>query len=561
MGNAPVKIGIQLESSAEAGAVMKGRVYLSVKRVGERAHSLKLLLEGEEESEIVTFEKNENRQRKKLIDRASSVIMKIEVPLKTFSSGMISRGQYEYPFEWPLPDDLPSNMACQDGDSFCQIKYKLTAYLDKQGDTGVTGDRSYTIPLAINAASILERQDPAQVDCVEYPMKSCFTNQGSIKLGFDVDTAIAAPQGNINVGIVGKNDSIVNLKHLTARVVETVTWSAAGRYRTSTSILSTAIISPLEHSLWGPLYQLPSRKASRRARNRDRNNQEAEAELYNNRLVTQLLLPAGARDSYQGNVIGVRHAVVVEAVTHRSRCTTSVESSMKVTLQRRMPTITPMMASTPSAPHIFLDDQQTVEPYQTLAVPSAQPPMAVAELLPDDWKAHESEVFIIPTATTIQQTSENMISTDAEQPSEAIPSAPQEFLMQQSHHIATTLTSLQNLLSATENPTTVLEMKLRKPEITRAVENMSPHELVETLRASSRKDEDYPPHARMLACAMVPNFYCRHVLACLWGVPQSIRFNVIKEIAPLAADIDQQREMIERELDPTETAHFRLALT
>lgn len=558
MGNTPVKIGIRLESTVEAGAVMKGRVYLSIKRVGERAHSLNLLLEGEEEAEIVTIEKNENRLRKKLIDRASSVLYKSEVPLKIFSSGKISRGQYEYPFEWPLLDDLPSYMACQDGESFCQIKYKLTAYLDNQGDTGITSDRSSTIPLTVNAASILEPQDPVQVDCAEYPMKSCFTNQGSIKLGFDVDTAIAAPRGNINVGVIGKNDSVVNLKNLTARVVETVTWSVAGRNRTSTRTLCTAIISPLEHSLWNPLYKLPSR--SRRARNQQRNNEESEAELYDNRLVVQLLLPADARDTYQGNVIGVRHAVVVEAITPRSCCATSPESSMKINIQRIMPTMAPIMAQTPTAPQLFLDDQPTIELYQTPVLPSAQPPMAVAELLPEDWKAHESEVFIIPTAATIQQPSENIISADTDQTAEAVPSAPQEFLLQQSNQIATSLTSLKILLSTAEKPTTVLELELRKPEVARAVEKMAPHELVETLRASCHKDEDYPPHARMLACAMVPNFYCRHVLACLWGLSRSIRFEVIKEIAPLAADVDQQREMVERELDPAEAAHFRLAL-
>mmetsp|Transcript_13136 Transcript_13136/g.20030 ORF Transcript_13136/g.20030 Transcript_13136/m.20030 type:complete len:561 (-) Transcript_13136:2908-4590(-) len=559
MGNTPVKIGIHLENAVEAGTVMKGRIYLSVKRVGERARSLNLLLQGEEAAEIVTHERKD-RQRKRLIDRASNVLFRLEVPLKAFPSGVIPRGQYEYPFEWPLPDDLPTNMSCRNDDSFCQIEYKLTAYLDVQGDTSITDDRSSTIPLAINAASTLDHPGPVTIDCATFPIKSCFIHQGSIKLGFDVDTAIAAPQGNINVSIIGKNDSIVNLKYLTARVVESITWSAAGRNRTSTRILCKTVVSPSELSLWSPIHKSPSRRSSRRSRSQEINSENCDAELYENPLVVQLLLPDDSRDTYQGSIISVRHAVLVEAIPTRSCCAISLESSMNLIIQRSMPTIGLANIPTPSAPHIFWDDHQTLEIDQTLRIPSApmaQPPMAVAELLPSDWHAHESELFVIPTATSVHQHAGNVHSKHVDT---TTPSAPKEALLQQSHQIGISLSALKTLLSTSETPMILLEAELKKPEMMQAVENMSPHELVETLRASCRKDEDFPSCARMLACAIVPNFYCRHVLACLWGLPQSIRFKVIQEVAPLATDIDQQREMVERELDPAEAAYFRAAL-
>ena len=55
-------------------------------------------------------------------------------------------------------------------------------------------------------------------------------------------------------------------------------------------------------------------------------------------------------------------------------------------------------------------------------------------------------------------------------------------------------------------------------------------------------------------------FQCRHVLACVWTLPPHIRMDVLTEIAPLASDLDTQREMVERELDDKELLYFRAAL-
>jgi len=460
MGNTPTKVGIRLESTAEAGSILKGRIYLSVQTVRERACSLNLILEGEENAQIVTYEKiNDKRQKK--INRDSSVLYKMEVPLIKFIRGQIKRGQYEYPFEWPLPDDLPSSMLCQidNKSSFCEIKYKLTAYLDKGNGLPKINDSTIsTSVVLLGGVSDRNRQDRARVALQEYPVNaSCFGNQGTITMGLDVDTAVAAPQGTIHVGIIGKNNSTSPINHFIVRFVETVTCSAEGRSRDFSRNLCTSKVSSPEHTAWDSTSKFSGnflRRLSPHTNDGSKKNEtEKTATIDNSWFMTKLFLPIDTRDTYlAGKNIGVRHALIVEAVTSRFMTTapTSIESSMLMKVQRRMPPLssssindivyssstpaaaaaakipapssTPAVAAAnnipaPSAPPGNFDDENddkyddqqlhtvletSLQAIETTAIATApaeveQPtiPVAIAELLPADWKAEEAEVVHI----------------------------------------------------------------------------------------------------------------------------------------------------------------------
>jgi hypothetical protein len=183
--------------------------------------------------------------------------------------------------------------------------------------------------------------------------------------------------------------------------------------------------------------------------------------------------------------------------------------------------------------------------------------MAIAEILPDDWAPQESPVVTIPASSVYVQSS---AATDASLVFGMIPSAPPENLLREAHQIARNLEELQSTLTASKSPTTTLEQMVQNPIMVLTIQNLSPHEFVETLKSCSRQDNDYARNARILASSMVPQFYCRHMLACLWSLSPSVRFRVLGEVAPLASDMDTQRESLERELDATEFAALRAAL-
>lgn len=555
MGNTPVKIGIRLDnknSTVEAGGVLKGRVYLSAQNSSQQARGIHLIMKGEEQCEIIRHDNDNGRDRRREVERASVQILKVDVPLTSFPNGVAPQGQYEYPFEWPLPANLPSSMSCQEGESSCSVKYQLTAYLDHSGSMSFLPDYSSTETVIVAAMSETVHAEPIQMDLEEFNIKACCSDRGTMTMGWDADTAVAAPKGVINVGITGKNESIVHAKALTAKVVETVTWSAHGHTKNNSRVIATNKIYVEENRLWRPLVQLPSRRDRRRARYESTGH--VDAEVWENRCTTRLRLPEHIRDSHLGNIVSVRHSLVITATTPGSCCVTSPESSVLIHIQRRMPTTGPT-AAVPEASTPFYQDEIVIAtaPMEETANHSYQePPMAVAEILPDNWTPQESEVVVIPA---------NSVIPERTSPTAAVmPSAPTESLLRESHQIATSLAELQTTLHSSKTPTRTLQEQLNNPVMVTTIENLSPHEFVETLKACSRSDVDYVRHARLLASTMVPQFYCRHVLACLWSLPQSVRFEVMKEIAPLASDIEAQRESVERELDRTELAEFRAAL-
>jgi hypothetical protein len=561
MGNTPVKIGIRLDQDVvEAGNVLKGRVYLSVQSREQHAKGIHLVLKGEESVLIVRRNGNEHGHHSGgdhvHNHTASSSILHMDVPLTSFPTGVVPPGQYEYPFEWPLPDNIPSTMHCGKGESSCTIEYQLTAYLYNSGSLSFLPDYSSTVTVTVAALST-EQVTPVQMDLEEFNIKSCCADRGTVTMGWDADTIVAAPRGTINVGIMGKNDSSIEMKYLRSKLLETVTWSAHGHSEKLQREIASTKICATELALWKPLLYLPSR-SERRRRQYDQVASHLHSEVFANRIVTQLHVYHGARDSYLGITIGVRHSLIVTAETPGACCITSPESSVLVTVQRRMPSgAVPASASAvpqPSAP--IFEHERATAPMEYRHT-NQEPPMAMAEVLPDDWAPHESAVVMIPANAVILQAT---TASRAVIPKGMMPSAPQENLLRESHQIATSLAELQTLLAASKNPTATLEQQLQNPIIVATIENLSPHEFVETLKSCSRQDADYVRNARILACTMVPHFYCRHVLACLWSLSHPVRFHVLKEMAPLASDIETQRVSVERELDPTELMEFRAAL-
>ena len=122
MGNAACTIGIQTEKiNYVAGSTVKGRVYLNVNdRNGVKASSLNIRCLGEEKVVIhYKQERYEYRGNERIqagytdhFDRKSSTIFHIDVSIASFNGGRIYSGQYEYPFQFVLPETLPSSMQC-----------------------------------------------------------------------------------------------------------------------------------------------------------------------------------------------------------------------------------------------------------------------------------------------------------------------------------------------------------------------------------------------------------------------------------------------------------------
>jgi len=545
MGNKPFKVGIRLDQSEyESGSELSGRVYLSVSGSDDRvANGIHLTLMGEEYAEIFRQDDqnhSSSRQNSRSVDRSARHLVHLEVPLTTFPSDRIPPGQYEYPFQWILPAKLPSSMQCRNGESFCEIRYTVTAFLTQcDVRSGSSPDFSATQSLSImdRGSGPLDKPTSIIMEPEIVPIKNCCCySQGSMSLGFDASTTVAAPNSIVDIGITGNNMSIVQVEHLKAEWTETVTWTAHNRTETVRRILSgTKIVA-------GPAWNPMDPNILKRDRSYwNRPSYQTVAETIS-RVQGQLTLARDARDTYRGSLIEVRHSLVVTAVTPGACCITSPESSILVRVERKEPLQRPMVAATSSI-------ASTENVYSAYGC-HIDPPMAIAEILPDNWSPQEAEVLVISmTSAAIFPTNSNT------RPS--APYAPDESLLKASQVSATAIGELRSALGASSNPARTLEDHFADPIIFTAIQSLSPREFVELIGSVNT---DHADVARRVAQVMQPHFQCRHILAALWGLPPHVRIEVLTNVSPLAIDLEQQREMIERELDSNELQRFKAAL-
>ena len=364
MGNKQVKLGLRVdEKNFCAGSLATGRVYLLVPKEYQ-ADALHLVLVGEEVSSIAHYEHNDHHSSQhRKIERASSTLVHMDVPLTLFPSSHVPPGQYEYPFEWELPSNLKSSMHCAKGDSYCEIRYHLTAYLHLSGALGEpkhVSTQSVCVaaqptPIQANTGVVLEPE--------VFRIKSCCWDQGKVSLGLDVDKTVASPDSSMTIGISGANESQVVVECLRAQLVETVSWSAKGRTEEVKQTLAEAKISTSNLPRWQP--------ASYSA------NQQFCDSLGQTRVVTQLLLPHYARDTYTGGLIQVRHSLIISALTQP--CITTPESAILIRVQRKTTEViaeAAVNATMLSSVQEFMLDPEFVD----------------ADLLPDDWRPQEAHV-------------------------------------------------------------------------------------------------------------------------------------------------------------------------
>jgi len=166
MGRDSVKIGIWLEqTTVEAGDVLKvRRENLSIRNQQELARGVQLLVVGKELTCIEREREQHQLDGAPKFDRASSSIVHLDLPLHSFPFGSLPPDKYSYPIIWPLPPNLPSTMldkvTHKGRGSSCEIRYKITAYLDKDGSTPYSLELSHSVSLRVLGASTKQRADP-----------------------------------------------------------------------------------------------------------------------------------------------------------------------------------------------------------------------------------------------------------------------------------------------------------------------------------------------------------------------------------------------------------------
>jgi hypothetical protein len=606
MGNQQTKIGVRLDQSRlEAGEVVTGRVYLSLpppQQAKAAFSGLHLRFYGEEYSQIA----RKRSGKEDLLEKATQVLVHNDYPLVDLRGvrPTKSNGQYEYPFQFRLPSQLPSSMLCTSGGShaskrsFCEIRYHLEAYLSLPN--GGLSRHASKIPVHVRAArqTNIRANDPVFMDPETFPVTSCcFWNKGSVSLGWQADRSTVGPGEMVKVEARGQNRSQLDVESLTAQWVETVTWQTGnGRgkqhARTSRRTIVEQRLSVDPHSSpWTARDVL-----------RGYNNGLVQGDdiLQNSQIPLRfsLRLPEDARTTYTGASVQVQHILLVRINTAGGITTTSPELASRVRVERSSSSTAPQPifeSTVPVATVVGIPTYDAVDAMPSYDMDDQQPAMMVqAQLLPPDWNPVQAPTVVIPEAAAV------VMDEDTLPPSATttyLASAPPEDLLY-NHHPSVASPSVpsaafhasapsESLLSSTPRASShwsepavasdsdrnaplqqLRTMIVESPENLTAlladaswagfVQGLDPRDFCALVSVAS------PPSAaanvaRTLATTMRPAFQCRHIVACLWALPAETRMVVACAVAALPSDWDMARGAIEQELRGTELAQFQAA--
>ncbi|KAL7574667.1 hypothetical protein ACA910_003012 [Epithemia clementina (nom. ined.)] len=598
MGNKPFKIAVRLDQDAcEAGQVITGKVYLSIGR-GFDVTTLKgihILLNGVERTDVAaepgTFEYEKRRRSgRPVLETSTHTIVRADYPLVDLSG--ISRGQYEYPFQLPLRDDLPASLRCTLGDkdrSFCEVKYTLTAYVACTGVRNPSTDSLLSHELSLKMrgkpSNPSEGPKPIRTDTAIFPIATCwFWSQGYIALGWSSSCSVASVGDNVHVRVWGENRSRLEVEYISVKWMETVLWhneqeSGSGSRKKSNRLLAEQRESTsLHHPLWMA------------TRNPPLSSHEALLQRDDHpALVFTLKIPSHARETFQGSLVEVRHSLVVCVITSGGYTSSTPESAFPVRIRprRRTAAIAAVASAEPVA-----QDVPAVTPSAPSELYDTDQPIVESQALPADWNPVEAEVVSLPLATAVVLTE----SVDMTPPRTPIPSSNYNYYNNDPREALAVLPPPQDSFAAvnakiSEATSTFalgrtddinveeqldllaklvaecpenLSVVLEDPIWASRVQNLSPREFCKFVQACSSGESfsmQEATVARMVAISMGPFFQTKHLLACLWILSgESSRTALLRDVSPLAADIASKRHMIEEELNSQELAVFRSAV-
>jgi hypothetical protein len=481
MGNNNCTLGIRTEQqSYAAGSQCNGRIYLSVNQDFIPCHALRLHFKGFETAVVHHDDDNYDRNTCVVIEQdhvlhpctshmnitshgaAAVAAAAFESAKQRSSEAGFYRGQYEFPFQFVVPHDLPSSMHCRQGQSKCEIRYELRAYLQRSGGSTSTGggmsiinpfQKNYSsqkITLTIygnpNQSAVgLSLSAGASSSSIPAPIHFpteinrinfwCCFNRGHMHLeaqlqpeqsnatsqvaDFNAHLPTLQPNTPYTLTYHASNQSTVAIESIRMELVEVVSWKPRWKEeKCQTEIVRQSMDGWVLGSQgagttggggYVPVSPSPSAHTGGTTRMEGRQQE------------FRLIVPNTARDTCNGRMIQVHHFLRIKLMT--ACCITAPKSSIDVQIVHLLSSSSMDMGIEMMSPSAPLMDSTSFDEHDAV--------VAEATTLPGDWSPQTADVIALPVATAVVGVSEESYGNqdailEASIPAEAFaPSAPQ----------------------------------------------------------------------------------------------------------------------------------------
>ncbi len=416
MGNTCV-LGIQCEKNFYfCGEKVNGRVFLSVHE-DVVASTLNIHFSGSEKGivhytqEERDYDNNDRTVNEDRYERDEIEILSFDVPINTPAGSLFQKGQYEFPFQFIVPPDLPSSMFTRYGQSKCEVRYEMRAYLNKNERSSFMNPfNSNTIsskPLVLNIigghSHLSPYSGPLHFPGYNHAVKNCCCcYRGSMDLRASIEGAEFVPNQDRNLSFELKNSSRVAVKNVTVEVIERVHWRPRLHEEAREFTLFQYAIDGRSHSNWLNMHQRLDTSQQYMSLSPTSGGANPSS------VVVPLRIPNVARDSYVGRMIQVEHFVRVKVITEGC-CVSNPETTADINISRpsQLFMSTEELPPVPSAPYMD-EDEIVVE----------------ATPLPPGWTPQTSDLYTIPVVHAISSSPAGAGGRFDEPYSASIPLAP-----------------------------------------------------------------------------------------------------------------------------------------
>jgi hypothetical protein len=136
------------------------------------------------------------------------------------------KGNYEFPFQCPIPVGLPGSMRLT-GSSNCNITYAVDACLHRPGS--LSWDVKGSADFLVSAAPAPAQSAPLYMDPQFVDVRSCFCiGRGRMLTGGSAASSILAAGEEFRVNYAAQNESTAKINAIEIKLLELVTWRASG---------------------------------------------------------------------------------------------------------------------------------------------------------------------------------------------------------------------------------------------------------------------------------------------------------------------------------------------
>lgn len=442
-----------------------------------------------------------------------------------YPSNMIHGGNFQIPFQFQLPDQLPSSFAHGSG-SWCKIRYKVKLDINKR-----------EIPIVVVAKPPSSQPIPSLVEPITTPITlCCCIPRGKIILGANADDTRVGQGEKIKIDLGVKNNSTAEFEFISAKIHQCLSWHSKGHSASSNRYLGGKQFN-LNHDNMRAISKdevLEKQNAATATGTTERNRslelsddecREILAAIKDGRNQVVLQIPASAINTYHGSLIKVSHHLLIKAKTP----SWSTNPTIKVPLQ---------IVSPQSAGGQFQEDP---EPMAHVSLPTAY----ATPINPEGWNA-DNVTTVAPSLPSAISYGGNVVDSTQETDFEdfdlppiamALPMYDYPSLLKEIQSSLIIRTKLQNLLKNDQWKAVIVEL--------------TPNQFLEII---SKVDTEFDKVdvIEMLA-GVVKNFTCAYAARILRKVRIGwLRIQTVQKMIPHCTDLETNKSVLLNELSDWE---------